>query len=108
MGNIYKHKIEEEIQKRQQADKTAPSDASLDAVAGTDVGDDQEEEGDVGRAQETNDNSSANMTPALETISSEAERLEIGSGGGGGARSLRSKNDYYFSDDSTVATPQPR
>lgn len=108
MGNIVKHKIEEEIQKRQQADKTAPSDASLDAVAGTDVGDDPEEEGEGGKAQNANDNASANMTPALETISSEAERMEIGSGSGGGVRSLRSKNDYYFSDDSTVATPQPR
>ncbi|KAL3793220.1 hypothetical protein HJC23_000762 [Cyclotella cryptica] len=111
VGNIVKHKIEEEIHKRQQGDKMAPSDASLDAVAGTDVGDDQEDDREDGTAQDPNDNASANMAPALETISSEAERMEISSGGGGGSgavHSLRSKNDFYFSDDSTVATPQPR
>ena len=104
VGNLVKHKIEEEIQKRQQGDKKASSDASLDAVAGTDVGDDQEEDGEDGKEQDI-DNASATVTPALETISSEAERMEID---GAAVHSLRSKNDFYFSDDSTAATPQPR
>jgi hypothetical protein len=98
VGNIVKHRIEEEISKRQKS----PSETSLDAVAGTDVGDDQDEEGG---GETKNENASSAATPALETISSEAERLEIS----GGMTSKRSKNDYYFSDDSTDASsPQPK
>jgi hypothetical protein len=101
VGNIVKHRIEEEISKRQKS----PSETSLDAVAGTDVGDDQDEEGEEGGGEIKNENASSAATPALETISSEAERLEIS----GGMTSKRSKNDYYFSDDSTAASsPQPK
>lgn len=94
VGNIVKHRIEEEIQKRNKS----PSETSMDAVAGTDVGDAQEMDSKL-------DNASSAATPVLETISSEAEKLDIG----GGATSQRSKNEYYFSDDSTAASsPQPK
>ena len=102
VGNIVKHRIEEEIQKRNKS----PSETSQDAVAGTDVGDDiQDEEGEDTAGENKIDSNSA-ATPALETISSEAERMEIG--GSGGVNS-KSKNEYYFSDDSTAASsPQPK
>lgn len=101
VGTIVKHRIEEEIQKRNKS----PSETSLDAVAGTDAGDAQDEIEDTA-SDAKRDNAGSAATPALETISSEAERLEI-SGGGGGAK--RSKNDYYFSDDSTAASsPRPK
>lgn len=94
-----KHRIEEEIQKRNKS----PSETSQDAVAGTDVGDIQDEECEDTEREVKNDASSA-ATPALETISSEAERIDISSGA-----NTKSKNEYYFSDDSTAASsPQPK
>jgi hypothetical protein len=99
VGNIVKHRIEEELHKRQ-AERTSPSDGSLGAVAPTDVADELSVEEPA--EDQTEPENEARVTPTLETISSEAERLEIS----GGGHSKRSKNDYYFSDDSTAATPQ--
>ena len=66
VGSIVKHRIEEEINKRQKS----PSETSQDAVAGTDVGDVQDDE-------EGEDIGSSAAIPAAEAISSEAEKLEM-------------------------------
>jgi len=108
VGNILKHKIEEEIHKRNNNNNNQSSneESSLDAVAGTDVGDDQDDV--LGEGEESNNTQTKNNTsapPALDTISSEVEKMGV-SGGGGGLSSTKSssKNDYYLSDDSTAGS----
>lgn len=90
VGSIVKHRIEEEINKRQKS----PSETSQDAVAGTDVGDVQDDE-------EGEDIGSSAAIPAAETISSEAEKLEIS----GDAKTKRSKDN---DDSMAVSSTQPK
>ena len=109
VGNILKHKIEEEIHKRNNNNnQSSNEESSLDAVAGTDVGDDQEDDvlGEGEEGEESNNTQTKNTTsapPALDTISSEVEKMGV-SGSGGALSSTKSspKNDYYLSDDSTA------
>ena len=108
VGNILKHKIEEEIHKRNNNNNNQSSneESSLDAVAGTDVGDDQDDV--LGEGEESNNTQTKNSTsapPALDTISSEVEKMGV-SGSGGALSSTKSspKNDYYLSDDSTAGS----
>lgn len=97
-GSILKHKIEEEIHKRNNNNQSPTEESSLDAVAGTDVGDNQDDVTEERDAQIKNGTSASSTAPALDTISSEVEKMGIS---GGGVSTKSYKNDYYLSDDST-------
>lgn len=82
VGNIVKTKIEEEIHKHQhgEGDKTASSEASLDAVGGEDV----QEEDDADDAAAAADTSATNDEN----------------------KGTASKGEEYFSDGSSAASPR--